>query len=172
MLDETELRELYQELIIDHGTSPRNFRNIPSCSHQAEGFNPLCGDKIELFISLSESDQKITDIAFQGHGCAISTASASLMTEALLGKTEAEAALLFENFKTLLLQTDHSITNNKTLNCSNTSCITNPEEPYNLGKLCALQGVRAFPTRVKCATLPWHTLHAALKKLQEKATTE
>jgi len=140
-----EIRTLYQELIIDHGTRPKNFRKQENPSVEAEGYNPLCGDKIELFLQIDED--KIKEATFQGQGCAISTASASLMTEILIGKTIEEAMQLFQNFQILMTNS----------------------EPFTpeLGKLVALKGVRAFPMRVKCATLAWHTLHAALKKIQK-----
>jgi len=143
------LRELYQEVILDHNRNPRNFRRIEGASHHAHGHNPLCGDKVEVFLVVE--DGVVADVAFEGDGCAISTASASLMTEQLRGKSLAEAQALFDQFHDLL---------------------TGGAEPAkDLGKLGVLAGVREFPTRVKCATLPWHTLQAALRR-QPDATTE
>lgn len=138
-----ELRDLYQEVIFDHNRKPRNFRVMEDADRQAEGFNPLCGDKLTLFIKLLGN--KIIDASFQGSGCAISTASVSLMTEIIKGKTETEAAELFKQF--------HEMTTGKA-------------EAINLetiGKLAVLARVREYPARVKCATLAWHTLDAALK---------
>ena len=136
------IQDLYQELIIEHGTQPRNCRLLsnPTCS--AEGYNPLCGDTIHLYLNIDNSYVK--EASFQGAGCAISTASASLMTEALIGKSIEEAQQVFEQFQNLM-------TTENTLS-------------PDLGKLSALSGVRAFPMRVKCATLPWHALNAALFK--------
>ncbi len=144
------LQDLYQELIIDHGTHPRNCRTLcnPNCS--AKGYNPLCGDSIQLYLSVEQ--EKIIEASFQGSGCAISTASASLMTEALIGKTLNDAQKLFHQFQILLTTEDST--------------------PLDLGKLSALSGVRAFPMRVKCATLPWHTLNAALKNETKTVVTE
>ena len=137
-----DLRDLYQEIIVDHNRSPRNFRTIDPCTHTAEGFNPLCGDKLSLYLDVK--DGIIKDLAFQGSGCAISVASASLMTESLLGKPVSDAKALFERL--------HEV-------------FTNHEEPEDLealGKLGALAGVRAYPSRVKCASLSWHALNNAL----------
>ena len=146
----SELNELYQEVILDHNKRPRNFRTIEHPSHHAEGYNPLCGDRLNLFVDV-ENDV-IADIAFQGSGCAISKASASLMTDALKGRTVAEARALFARFH-------HVVT-------------TPPDQPVeDLGKLSVLSGVREFPVRVKCASLAWHTLKAALDR-GAKATTE
>lgn len=133
---------LYQELIIDHGTDPRNFHVMNNANHDAEGYNPLCGDKLHVYLHLD--GETITDISFLGKGCAISTASASIMTEVLKGKTVAQATSLFKEFQNLLT-TDVAI-------------------PDDIGKLAALAGVRKFPSRVKCATLAWHTFHDALKQ--------
>ncbi len=158
-----DIKQLYQELIIDHGTEPRNFSTLHEASHSAEGYNPLCGDKIQLFLKIKEvkedadfkHNKRIVEACFQGNGCAISTASASLMTEILIGKTLEEAALLFEKLQTLITEDSIPI-----------------ESLTGLGKLAALSGVRAFPARVKCATLPWHTLLSALKGSKKKASTE
>jgi len=146
-----ELRELYQEIIIDHNRDPRNHRAIEGATSQAQGFNPLCGDKLTVYLQIV--DDVIVDISFLGCGCAISQASASLMTESLLGKTVAEAHELFLRF--------HHMTT-----CDDATA------PINLDKLVVLAGVRAFPARVKCATLAWHTLESALKKEKMTVTTE
>ncbi len=140
-----DLRELYQTMITDHARHPRNFRVIEQASHHAEGFNPLCGDRLCLYIHLEQD--RIKDASFQGEGCAISTASASLMLESLLGKTEKKAQELFHTFQNILTQ---------------------KEEPTHdqinaLGKLAVFLGVRAYPIRIKCATLAWHALRCALK---------
>lgn len=150
MLD--ELRELYQEVIFDHNRNPRNFRAMEDADRQIDGFNPLCGDRLTVFIKLD--GDKISDASFQGEGCAISTASASLMTEMVQGLTEAEAHDLFEKFHRVAKgeQGDDSI--------------------EAIGKLAVLAGVREYPARVKCATLPWHTLEAALQGDDEPVTTE
>ncbi len=147
-----DLRDLYQEVIFDHNRNPRNFHVMEDADRQVEGFNPLCGDRLTLFLKM-EGD-KISDASFQGSGCAISTASVSLMTEIVKGKTEAEADDLFRQF--------HKMTTGK-------------EEEINLeaiGKLAVLAGVREYPARVKCATLAWHTLDAALKNEQDSISTE
>lgn len=148
----TELRDLYQELILDHGRRPRNFKAIEKADRTAEGFNPLCGDKIKLFVKLD--GEAIKEISFQGSGCAISTASASIMTETLKGKTRDEAEALFETF--------HDLVTGKPAESGS------PE----LGKLEVFSGVSEFPIRVKCATLSWHTLRAALKGNGEVVSTE
>jgi nitrogen fixation NifU-like protein len=141
-----ELRELYQEVILDHSKRPRNFRALPEASHQAEGFNPLCGDKATIYLRL-EGDV-VKEVAFKGSGCSISTASASMMTEALAGKSRAEAEALFQRFHELLTSDPSKAADNAA-----------PE----LGKLAVFSGVCEFPLRVKCASLPWHTLRAALR---------
>ncbi len=139
----SDLTELYQEVILDHNRRPRNFRRIETPSHHAEGYNPLCGDRLNLYVQVS--DGTITDIAFEGSGCAISKASASLMTDALKGRTVAEAGHLFERFHRVVT--------------------TPPDQPVeDLGKLSVLAGVREFPVRVKCASLAWHTMKAALDR--------
>ena len=146
----SDLTDLYQEVILDHNRRPRNFRTIEAASHHAEGFNPLCGDKLSLTMNVEGSS--IADVAFQGSGCAISKASASLMTDAVKGKSVAEARSLFERFHRMVT--------------------TPPDAPVeDLGKLSVLAGVRAFPVRVKCASLAWHTLKAALDR-QESTSTE
>ena len=146
-----DLKDLYQDLIIDHNRSPRNFRKLPDADHHAEGFNPLCGDKLTLY--LSTDGDRIRDIAFEGTGCAISVASASLMTESLKGKSVADAEKLFGTMHDLLTREDVDV------------------DVPALGKLGALSGVREFPARVKCASLCWHTLDAALHN-QESVCTE
>jgi nitrogen fixation protein NifU and related proteins len=146
----SDLTDLYQEVILDHNRRPRNFRAMADASHRAEGFNPLCGDRLTLYVKL-EGDV-IADLTFEGSGCAISKASASLMTDALKGLTIGEAHALFERFHQMVT--------------------TPPDVPVeDMGKLSALAGVREFPVRVKCASLAWHTLEAAMKK-QERTSTE
>ncbi len=145
-----DIAELYQELIIDHGTRPRNCHAIADANYTAEGFNPLCGDKIKLYLLIENGI--VIKASFEGSGCAISTASASIMTEILIGKTKNEALDLCANFKRLITSGD-------------APCV-------NLGKLLALASVKNFPSRVKCATLSWHTLEAAIKNKAEIASTE
>jgi nitrogen fixation NifU-like protein len=146
----SDLRHLYQEVILDHNKRPRNFRTIESCSHHADGYNPLCGDKVTVYLDIQEGI--IKDVAFQGSGCAISTASASLMTEALKGKAVADVEDLFQDF--------HDV-------------VTGTAEPSRkLGKLAILAGVSDYPSRVKCATLAWHALHAALEHQTQPVSTE
>ena len=140
----SDLRDLYQEVILDHSKRPRNFHAIAGASRKAEGYNPLCGDRETVYLVL-EGD-RVRDVAFQGAGCAISTASASMMTESVKGKTRAEAEALFARF--------HELITGK-----NGGAESGPE----LGKLEVFSGVREYPVRVKCATLPWHTLKAALE---------
>ncbi len=142
----SDLSDLYQEVILDHNKRPRNFRRIDSASHHAEGHNPLCGDKLSLFVQVD--DDVVTDIAFQGSGCAISKASASLMTDSVKGRGVADVRALFEQFHRMV-----------------TTPIDQPVE--DLGKLAVLAGVREFPVRVKCASLAWHTLKAALDRKAE-----
>jgi nitrogen fixation NifU-like protein len=137
-----DLKDLYQEVIIDHNRSPRNFGKLANADKTLEGFNPLCGDHLMLYLNLE--DGRIADIRFDGSGCAISVASASLMTDAMKGKTVAEAEIIFENFHELMTGDRTKVDYDK------------------LGKLAAIAGVREYPTRVKCATLCWHTLHTAL----------
>jgi nitrogen fixation NifU-like protein len=146
-----DIRELYQDIIIDHNRNPRNHRIIENATCEARGFNPLCGDKLTVYVQLT--DNMIQDISFVGCGCAISQASASLMTDALLGKSMGEAHELFERFHTMVTHDD--------------------EAPVlTMDKLAVLAGVRMYPARVKCATLAWHTLDAALKKAAVTVTTE
>lgn len=149
MLD--DLRDLYQEVIFDHNRNPRNFRAMDDADRQIDGFNPLCGDRLTLFIKISDGGV-ISEASFQGQGCAISTASASLMTEIVKGKTEEEAEQLFTLF--------HKMATGEHV------------EMDELGKLAVLAGVCEYPARVKCATLPWHTLDALLKGSEEPVTTE
>jgi nitrogen fixation NifU-like protein len=145
-----DVQELYQEVILDHNRRPRNFRALDA-ARKAEGFNPLCGDRLTVYLRV-EGDV-ITDVGFQGSGCAISKASASLMTESIKGKTVADATMLFERFvKMITAPSDRAVD--------------------QLGKLTALAGVRQFPVRVKCATLAWHTLRAALESREEVVSTE
>ena len=146
----SDLSELYQEVILDHNRRPRNFRVLDAPTHRAEGYNPLCGDRLNLFVQVD--GDTISDVTFQGSGCAISKASASLMTDAVKGHSVAEARDLFERFHRMVT--------------------TPPDAPVeDLGKLSVLAGVREFPVRVKCASLAWHTLKAALSR-EEKASTE
>lgn len=145
------LTALYQEVILDHNRDPRNHHDMPCATCEARGVNPLCGDQLMVYVKLE--DGMIEDVSFVGEGCAISQASASLMTEALKGKTEADARVLFEQFHALLTQDE---------------ALVGP----SLGKLAVFEGVRAFPARVKCATLAWHALDAALNKQSETVSTE
>ena len=148
-----DLNELYQSVILDHNRSPRNFREIPGSEHHAKGHNPLCGDRLTVWAELD--GETITDVSFVGDGCAISKASASLMTEAVKGKTIAEAQEMFAGFQDL-------VTGQRT-----------PQESKGvLGKLVLFAGVSEFPVRVKCASLSWHTLNAALEDATETIKTE
>ena len=148
-----DLRELYQEMILDHHKMPRNYHSLPEANRTAQGYNPLCGDKIAVYIVVDGN--VIKDISFVGSGCAISTASSSLMTEAIKGKTLEEAKELFGRFRDLVMGEPG----------------TTPDKD-SLGKLAIFAGVREFPVRVKCATLAWHTLQAALNNLDDTVTTE
>jgi len=148
----SDLRDLYQELILDHGKNPRNFRATPDASHHAKGYNPLCGDQVEMFVVLDDAGV-VNDVCFQGKGCAISTSSASLLTQALKGRPIAEARALFERFHELITG-------------------TTPPDTEGLGKLVVFAGVRDYPNRAKCATLAWHTFLAAVDKKQEPVSTE
>ncbi len=143
-----EIQELYQELIIDHGTEPRNCHAMADATHSAKGVNPMCGDRLIVYLKLD--NHEIIDVSFDGQGCAISMASASIMTEMLKGKSIDEARDFFTRF---------------------THLVTSDDKVENLGKLEALAGVRTYPSRVKCATLAWHALDAALQNERE-ATTE
>jgi nitrogen fixation protein NifU and related proteins len=148
-----ELRDLYQEVILEHSKAPRNFKKLASANHRAEGFNPLCGDRFTVYLDL-EGDM-VRDIAFEGSGCAISKASASMMTQSIKGKTIAEAEKIFENFHKFVTTQEHK-----------------DGDSAQLGKLAVFSGVAEFPARVKCATLAWHTLQAALEDKQESVSTE
>ena len=150
---DSELRELYQQVILDHNKSPRNFKKLETANHHAEGYNPLCGDKVDVYVKL-EGD-KIEDISFIGSGCAISKASASLMSTIVKGKTIGEAEIIFERFHHLITRKIDEIINTD-----------------DLGKLAVFAGVREFPSRVKCASLAWHTLNSALKEENKTVTTE
>jgi len=147
----SELRELYQEVILEHSKKPRNYRVMESANHKAEGFNPLCGDHYTVFVDVK--DGSIQDISFQGTGCAISRASASMMTQSLKGKTTEEAENIFTSFHGLV--TGHG---------------TGSVE--DLGKLAVFAGVSEFPVRVKCASLAWHALRAALQGKEQAVSTE
>jgi nitrogen fixation NifU-like protein len=147
----SELRELYQQVILDHNRKPRNFRTIEGANRRAEGYNPLCGDRVTVYVQVE--DGVIRDVAFQGSGCAISKAAASMMTASLRGKTAAEAEATFERFHRMVTGGGDG-------------------SEAELGKLAVFQGVGEFPIRVKCATLPWHTLHAALAGTAEPVSTE
>jgi len=139
----SELSELYQQVILDHNKKPRNFRKLESANHSAEGFNPLCGDQLTVYLNLE--DDAVKEISFEGSGCAISKAAASMMTQAVKGKSKQEAEQLFTEFHGMVTgELDEETTNN------------------GLGNLKIFSGVREFPVRVKCASLPWHTMHAAL----------
>jgi len=146
------LRELYQQVILDHNKNPRNFRKMEDPDGFAHGNNPLCGDQIDVYIKIK--DGIVDDISFEGNGCAICTSSASMMTMALKGKTEADADALFNSFH-------HALTEDEQY-----------AEDVPLGKLEVLKGVKDYPVRVKCATLAWHTFDAALKKLNGEISTE
>ncbi len=143
------LRDLYQEVIFDHNRNPRNFHVMDQASHRAEGYNPLCGDQLTVYAQIS--DGVVREVSFVGHGCAISTASASLMTEAVRGMPVDQVEALFRNIHTML---------------------TEAHPDCDLGKLEVLSGVREFPSRVKCATLAWHTLHNAITQARDTAVTE
>jgi nitrogen fixation NifU-like protein len=148
----SELRELYQEVILDHNKKPRNFHKIEDANHHAIGHNPLCGDNVSIFVNIENGT--IKDISFIGSGCAISKASASLMTSIVKGKSIAEAETLFGKFHDLV------------------TTETSAADIDSLGKLAVFSGVREYPARVKCASLPWHTLHAALTSEPSAVSTE
>lgn len=154
--DNDDLQQLYRETILDHAREPRNFGRLAAATHTAEGINPLCGDKLHLYLTVDENETVI-EAGFEGSGCAISMASASLLTETVANLSVAEADACFA-----------SVTARLTLTASNDESPTN----IDLSKLKALDGVRAHPSRVKCATLAWHALHAALNQSQTSATTE
>ncbi len=150
MTSRGDLRELYQEVIFDHNRKPRNFHEMPEANRRADGHNPLCGDQLTVYLRVN--DGRVDDVSFVGHGCAISTASASLMTEAVKGRSIDDIEALFRDVHALLTEA--------------------PPAERDFGKLVALSGVREFPVRVKCATLAWHTLHNALADQGEQAKTE
>ncbi len=148
----SDLRDLYQEVILDHNKHPRNFGEIEGADRHADGYNPLCGDRLAVYLNLD--GDRITDVAFLGSGCAISKASASLMTDAVKGKTVAEARELFARFHAMITDAAEAAA------------------PAAVGKLAVLAGVRDYPTRVKCASLAWHTLRAACDDRHERVSTE
>jgi nitrogen fixation NifU-like protein len=149
----SDLRELYQEVLLDHNRRPRNFQKLEGADRTAEGYNPLCGDQVTVYLKLD--GDVIREVTFQGSGCAISKSAASMMTMSLKGKTRAEAEALFQKFHQML-----------------TGDPGKREAPEGLGKLAVFSGVCEFPIRVKCATLPWHTMHAALEGKGERVSTE
>jgi nitrogen fixation protein NifU and related proteins len=151
----TDLRDLYQQVILDHNRKPRNFRVLEGANRTADGYNPLCGDQIRIYLNVE--DGVIKDAAFQGKGCAISKASASMMTASVIGKPLDEAESLFHRVHAMLTSDAGSNID---------------DAGDNLGKLAVFAGVREFPSRIKCATLAWHTLHAALKGAAEPVSTE
>jgi nitrogen fixation NifU-like protein len=146
----SDLRDLYQETILDHNKRPRNFKRLEDANRSADGYNPLCGDKVKVYLRVE--DGKVKDLSFEGSGCAISKASASVMTESLKGKTVEEVDAIFKRFRDLVMGKSG--------------------ESDDLGKLVVFSGVCEFPTRVKCATLAWHALQAALQGGQEAVSTE
>jgi nitrogen fixation protein NifU and related proteins len=146
-----DLRDLYQEVILEHSKSPRNYRALATANHKAEGYNPLCGDHFTVYVDVK--DNQISEVSFQGSGCAISKASASMMTQALKGKKTEEAEQMFEEFHGVL-------TGERSADIE------------ALGKLAAFSGVSEFPVRVKCATLAWHALRAALQGQEQPVSTE
>ena len=148
----SDLSELYQEVILDHNRRPRNFRRLEGASHHAEGYNPLCGDRVTVFLQIA--DDRIADIAFEGTGCAISKASASVMTGVVKGKTPEEIDAIFDRFHRLVTEGPRA------------------GDEDALGKLAVFGGVHEYPTRVKCASLAWHALRAALGGAQEPVSTE
>jgi len=148
----SELSELYQQVILDHNKKPRNFKRLEAANRTAEGVNPLCGDQLTVYLHVE--DDVIKDVSFEGSGCAISKASASMMTQSVKGKTRAEAETLFDEFHRMVLGE-----------------LDEEQTPNQLGRLKIFAGVREFPARVKCASLSWHTMHAALNN-QSATTTE
>ena len=149
----TELRDLYQQIILDHNKNPRNFGKLPEANRMQEGHNPLCGDHLTIYLYVA--DERIADIRFEGSGCAISKASASLMTAALKGKHPDEAVALFEQFQQMVTAEPDA-----------------PVDHQALGKMAVFAGVREFPMRVKCATLAWHAAKAAIEQDPSPASTE
>jgi len=152
-----DMRDLYRELILDHAKSPRHFGRMPDATHSAEGINPLCGDKLSLYLSVGP-DGRIDDATFEGSGCAISVASASLLTETVIGRTTTEA---LRYFSTLVARLTGAAAGQD-----------RAADQFDLGKLAALEGVREYPSRVKCATLAWHALKSALRNEAKPVTTE
>jgi nitrogen fixation protein NifU and related proteins len=148
-----DLRELYQQVILDHHKKPRNFRKLEKANRQADGYNPLCGDKVSVYMEVE--DGIIRDVSFIGAGCAISTASASMMTESLKGKSISDAELMFDRFHKLVTGDGNT-----------------DFDASALGKLAVFSGVREYPVRVKCASLAWHTMHAALEGREDTVATE
>lgn len=148
----SELSELYQQVILDHNKKPRNFRKLETANHTAEGYNPLCGDQLTIYVNLA--GDAVQEISFEGSGCAISKAAASMMTQAVKGKSKEQAEELFREFHSMV-----------------TGELDEETDENRLGNLKIFAGVRDFPVRVKCATLPWHTMHAALNN-EEHASTE
>jgi nitrogen fixation NifU-like protein len=148
----SELSELYQQVILDHNKKPRNFHKLERANRSAEGYNPLCGDQLTVYMELE--DEVVKDVSFEGSGCAISKAAASMMTQSVKGKTKQEAEKLFNEFHRMV-----------------TGELDEATQPHNLGRLTIFSGVRDFPARVKCASLSWHTMHAALNN-QEIVSTE
>ena len=148
----SELSELYQQVILDHNKKPRNFREMEDATSTAEGFNPLCGDQLKVYMRVGEG--VVEEVSFVGSGCAISKASASMMTQAVKGKTREDAQVLFEEFHRMV-----------------TGELDEEQTPNHLGRLTIFAGVRDYPARVKCASLPWHTMKAALEG-EETTTTE
>ncbi len=153
----SDLRDLYQEVILDHGRNPRNFRKPADCNREANGYNPLCGDKVTVYLRI-DGEGRVEEAGFTGTGCAISMASASLMTEVLKGKTLAQAERLFERFRRLVMGTGDAA--------------GAAADSDDLDKLVVLSGVREFPMRVKCATLAWHTMAAAAEDERNEVSTE
>ncbi len=147
----SELSELYQQVILDHNKKPRNFRKLETANHSAEGFNPLCGDHLTIYLNLE--DEMVKEVGFEGSGCAISKAAASMMTQAVKGKNKEQIESLFQEFHSMV-----------------TGELNEETDENSLGNLRIFAGVREFPVRVKCATLPWHTLHAALNKETQVST--
>jgi nitrogen fixation protein NifU and related proteins len=153
MSEVRDVRDLYQDMILEHSKKPRNFRSLPQANRKAEGYNPLCGDHFTVFLQLENDEVK--DISFEGSGCAISKASASMMTASLKGKTKSQAQELFVRFHRLV-----------------TSQATEAHDGVDIGKLIVFSGVSEFPVRVKCATLAWHTMLAALEEKSDTVSTE
>ena len=148
-----DIKDLYQDIIVDHNRSPRNFRKMENANRSADGYNPLCGDKLTIFLKIENGI--VEDVSFEGSGCAISIASASLMTQQIKGKTEEEANAIFNDFHAMVTDESDEIGDFETM-----------------GKLAALAGVKQYPSRIKCATLCWHTLNAAIKRAEDIVATE